>query len=292
MKAAIIHEWRILCHKTSYRLILFVMGVFALFAASLYVTEYNSFGILDQYSRLENGMFASNPSLAGVTVYNSWLGGRLGYDICATIFYLMLPVVSVLPFSASFLAESKTGYSRSVVTRVSKYKYCLAKYLITFFSGFSVIFLPLLVNFLSVACFIPAYVPDPSYPAFGLYGVNYGGAFTDLFYKYPLVYSFVYMLIPAVFAGLWATVPMTLSLFVRNKYIVLFFPYIGVLFYTNVFELLFVYRIYIEASPLYFLRGAIVRNTNNVWFILGWFCFLFVLTFIPFMLVGGKKDVY
>lgn len=294
MLRALRHEWRVLSKSNVYRALLFLLIILAFFAAALRIIVYFEYKSLAATWLMvdDSGFFTSNTNVAGDTLYNNWLGGRNGYDICATLLYFLLPVLVVLPFSASYGAELRGGYVRNMTTRISRRTYFLAKYTATFFSGFSLFFLPLLVNFLAVACVYPAYLPDPSFMSAGLYGVEYGGAFSELFFHTPLLYAVIYLLVPSVFAGLWATVPMALAFFVRNKYVALFAPFLVLLFYTNVFELLFVFRVYMEASPLYFLRGAIVRNTNNFWIMAAWFAGLFAFTFGTVMIKGRRDDVF
>lgn len=292
MFRALRHEWRVLSKSRPYLFLLVLLIFFALFAATLSFLLYLENHSYAWTPRMENGAFISNNNIAGNSLYNNWLGGRHGFDICATLLYFLMPVLAVLPFSASYGVELRGGYVRNMTTRVSRRTYFFAKYAATFFSGFSLFFLPLLVNFLAVACVYPAYLPDPSFMSAGLYGVEYGGAFSELFFRMPLLYAVIYLLVPSVFAGLWATVPMALAFFVRNKYVALFAPFLVLLFYTNVFDLLFVFRIYMEASPLYFLRGAGTRNTNNFWIMAAWFAGLFAFTFGTVMIKGRRDDVF
>ena len=79
------------------------------------------------------------------SLYTCWIGGKAN-GIIPTLFYFLLPVFAVLPYSWSFYSEEKSGYIRSVVTRVGKTKYFLAKYISVFISGLLIILIPILVN--------------------------------------------------------------------------------------------------------------------------------------------------
>lgn len=221
MRYAYCHELKLLVKNKIYLIVLTAFLCYALFAAGMYAIELHihTAYILDEWE--STGALSSlNPGITIHTLYCNWLGGRNGWDIFATFFYYFAPVFAVIPFSASLLSESKSGYIRSMVTRIPRRTYFLAKYLATFFSGFSLVFLALSLNFLAVACFHPAYLPSPwLYDRLG--GMVYGGAFVSLLFKHPLLYSIIYMVIPSVFMGLWATVPMALSFFIKNKYVIL-----------------------------------------------------------------------
>lgn len=147
-----------------------------------------------------------------------------------------------------------------------------------------------MINFAVTACLVPAYVPDPFDSSF--YTVSYNQAFSSVFYTYPLLYVLIYITIAAIFAGLWATVPLAITFFVKNKYIILLLPYVFLLFAMNTCDLLFYFRVYIEASPLYFLRAASGRNANNGYVIFLEFFLIFVFTFSITMWRGAKEDVF
>ena len=67
-----------------------------------------------------------------VSVFNSYLGIN-NSSLQTNIFYMILPLLSVLPFSMLFFDERKSGYINLILTRTSKCKYYASKYIVSFF---------------------------------------------------------------------------------------------------------------------------------------------------------------
>lgn len=285
-------ELKKVLHSRIYRVLLLLLVAYVCITGVQRVSDLKSYHtiMLDTYSRDENGFLTRDASIYGISLYNCWIGGINGRNFLPTLFYLSLPLLCVLPYGASYFTDKTTGYLRTLCQKKGKTVYFFSKYAATFFSGFSLYLIPLIVNFILVACLVPAYKPDPLDQMY--YAVYYGQAFAPLYYTSPLLYAFLYMLLTACFAGLWATVPLMLAFFIKNKYALLFLPYVFILFFTNAMDLISYFRIYLESSPLYFLRGALVRNANNGYIILAWLVPLFLITFSITMLRGKKDDIY
>jgi hypothetical protein len=272
--------------------VLILLTAYCSFAAFYSVYEKSSLLNLSiaTVGRDENGLLKSDVGLYSSTLYNNWIGGIGGYSFLPNLFYLLLPLICVIPYGASYFSDKKSGYQRLLVLKKGKIAYAISKYIATFFSGFTLIIVPLLINLIITACLVPAYIPDPFEVLY--YAVTYNQAFSDLFYTHPLLYVSIYIILSAIFAGLWSTVPTALSFFAKNKYIILLLPYVFLLFAMNICDLLFYFRVYIEASPLYFLRAASGRNPNNGYVILIEMMIIFAFTFTVTMCRGAKEDVY
>ena len=156
-----------------------------------------------------------NPMNPMTTVYNYWIGGD--YEGPMTpLFYLLLPLLVCLPFSWSYLTDRKSGYiNQSMVHIRKKSDYFFAKYIAIFLSGGVVVAVPLILNILTIACFIPAYHPDI------FYDMYYSMSFHDmrwLFYTNPVVYEIYIILQAFIFAGLFAVTGYVFSFFIRNRF--------------------------------------------------------------------------
>lgn len=111
--------------------------------------------------RAENGYFFEDNSAYAISLYNVWIGSISGDLFFTTIFYFILPLAATLPFSFSLSDESKSGYLRQMTLKKGQMRYYFAKYIVTFTSGFLLAAIPLLINVIITACYIPAYKPDP-----------------------------------------------------------------------------------------------------------------------------------
>lgn len=86
--------------------------------------------IIPQSSQIgyELSVEAIDPLYVPTGLFNNWMGNEL-YPIQCYIFYLILPLLAVLPFGSSFFEDRKNGYIINVCTRVDKKTYYKAKYM-------------------------------------------------------------------------------------------------------------------------------------------------------------------
>lgn len=200
-----------------------------------------------------------NPMTQAFGLFNHWIGGEqssLGY----ILFFSVFPLLSIFPYGWSQCSEKKSGYTKMVVTRGGKEKYYLAKYLATFLSGAVVILLPLIMNLLITACFVPAVRPSIIYQIY--YSVSHATLCSQLFYEHPVIYVFLYLFIDGIFAGLFAVCGMAFSILLKNRIAVVILPYLCVLclHYGRTF---LYYKVYVEISPINFLHSTCIENPVN-----------------------------
>lgn len=260
-----------------------IASTFALFSAWYMIDSY--FAIHQQYKiHGSNG----NPMTQHFSLFNHWIGGEassLGY----TLFFTLFPLIAALPYSWSFFIENKTGYVKSVVTRVSKSQYFLSKYIATFIAGGLVILIPLMINFLLVASFIPAITPTKIYAL--TYPVGFSSLWSSLFYTHPVVFVILYLIVDFIFAGLFATMGLAMSFFIKNRIAIILIPFffILILHYSRTF---LAYKYYNEISPLHYLHATSIENHAHGGMILAQGLLFFVLTFGITMKLGVKREVF
>ena len=166
-------------------------------------------------------------------------------------------------------------------------RYYFAKYIVTLTSGFLLAAIPLLINVIITACYIPAYKPDPLEQLYS--GQYYGQYLANIFYSEPFAFMIIFILIPGLFCGLWADLSMCLSFFIKNKFFVVIIPYLFLFFEKAFFDSLFSNRIALDLSPFYFMRGESSGNIVIVTIIL--ITMLGVTLFITWFR-GWRDDVY
>ena len=227
-----------------------------------------------------------NPMYPAFSPYTYWIGGDYQYPM-TSLFYLLLPLMASLAFGWSFFMEKKSGYIKNVVTRTKKIHYFLAIYIAVFLSGGAVIAIPLVINFLTVACFIPAYQPDIYYSIYYSMGYHF---LSELFYSSPLVYVIYVMALDFVFSGLIATASLTLTFFVRNRFAVVLLPFLLLLGIQYIQDTL--YKIFqVIISPIDFLK-AYSSGPVTGWVIFPFMIILFLLTFGITCFKGVRDDVF
>ena len=80
---------------------------------------------------------------------------------------------------------------RQMLVRAGEKSYLTAKFLATFIAGGLAMVVPLIINFMLTALFIPAITPVPTYDT--MYGVFGNSLFSSLYYTQPFAYVAVYM---------------------------------------------------------------------------------------------------
>ena len=257
--------------------------VIALISAGQNLPQYWAAEVDYEFAK-ENGM-VFNPMHPIFSPYTSWIGGDYQFSM-SPLFYMLLPLLAGLAYGWSFSVERKSGYAAQVISRsTKKSQYFLAKYVATFLAGGAVVAIPLLLNLVTISCFIPAYPPDIFYKMYYFMSYHY---LRGLFYSSPLAYVGYVILLDFVFAGLFAVVCVALGFFVKNKFAVVLLPFLGVLAVQYLQDNVFGSLIEGTVSPMEFLRGYEV-NAVSWQPVLLWFLLLLGLT-LGVTWIRGKRD--
>ncbi|MBQ8558688.1 MAG: hypothetical protein IJ439_01695 [Tyzzerella sp.] len=237
--------------------------------------------VLPLASKLDEYLSYNKPMNDISWLFSNWLGGHLT-SIYSYVFFLLIPVIAILPFATSGFEDFKSGFAKNIVVRVDKRKYYFAKYFAVFITGGTAVILPVIYNLALSAVVLPSVLPQKNSSTFALYGIHVG---TELFFNHPYVYIFMYLFLDFIFAGLIATVSLLVGLIAEHKFEVLFAPFIGYIFINSVCNLLGL----TENSPVCFLRPGYGITDLKVVVLIG--VTMFVITFCTYVLRGQKKDV-
>ena len=278
-------------HSKSFIFVLLVLVVVVIIDS---VYAYKDYNInlqqsLNNITVADDGTFDVYPFLQLYTVYNSWIGGRVN-TILTVLFFNTLPIFAVIPYSWSYLSEQKRGYDRVMTMNIGKQKYFLGKYISCFISGFLIVAIPLLLSLAIICCIIPAYKPDVNMILY--YQVECDKLLGGIYYLHPMITTLISVLMSSVFAGVWATVPYALSFFVKNKYIVLFAPYLVLIYLIAIFERASAFRLYIGTSIINYIWLTSPDSIQSWWLYIAVMAFL-ILVPLGIVLERGKHaDVY
>lgn len=168
-----------------------------------------------------------------LTVFQHWLGGESS-SAQPAMYYMIVPLISAMPYLSTLYEDRKTGYVKNIFTRTSRSGYYVSKYTVTFLSAGTVAILPLILNFLLCAMILPATVPQASTGLYPIYSTSIMG---ELFYTEPYAYLGVYLALNFVFFGLLATVGLTVSFAVDNVFVVSLSPFMLYLIVFGVTQL-------------------------------------------------------
>ena len=228
-----------------------------------------------------------NPDYALNILYNNCL--VTGFDQSMTaLFYTLMPLLVCLAYGWSYFGERKSGYVMNVMIRThKKSQYLLSKYIAVFLSGGAAAVIPLIANFLAVACFIPAYQPDLFYE---IYYSLQSHFLRELFYLHPMVFMCIMFALAFLFGGLMATGCVALTFFVKNKFAVILLPFMCLFGIQYLQDNVWIILSDAYISPMDFLRGYAIEYTSGM-VILIWAVVLLVFTLGTVWGKGARDDV-
>ena len=232
--------------------------------------------------------FETNPMHPMFTPYTNWIGNDYQFPM-TSLFYMLLPLLAGLAYGWSYCTERKSGYAAQMVSRSrKKSQSVLAKYIATVLAGGAAVAIPLVLNFIVICCFIPAYTPDNFY---WLYYSMDAHFLRGLFFNTPLLFVCCIILLDFIFAGLFAAACVALAFFVKNKFAVILLPFLGVLAVQYLQDnVLGTITDFIAISPMDFLRGYAMNAVLGLP-ILIWLILLLVFTLGITWIKGAKDDV-
>ena len=154
-------------------------------------------------------------------VYVSWIGAS-SYMMQSYWYFLIFPLLAVIPFAGTFYDDLKSGYMKNVLLRCSRKEYFMGKGIAVFLSGGMSVTIPLVLNFILTAMFRPLILPDP-YIAIGPLTAEIG---SELYYLHPMVYTMIYLLFDFFVGGIFALSASVFCYKANYKFVALLIPYI------------------------------------------------------------------
>lgn len=156
-----------------------------------------------------------------ISLYYEWMCGNT-YNPEGFLYFLILPLLAVLPYSISFYQDREKGFVHQICVRTERINYFIAKTVAAFLAGGIAVTVPLVVNFLICAMFLPAL------PIQGLAGtfINTSVLWYRIFAVCPIVYVLIFLILDFIFAGLTACLPLFFSFFSEKKYVILMMPFV------------------------------------------------------------------
>lgn len=213
--------------------------------------------------------------------FTNWLGSH-NIFLQQNIFYLILPLLVTIPYGSSFFDDINSGYIKSISVRASKKDYLVAKYVSVFISGGVSAIFPMILSFIISSAFLPTMLPESSYIYTNIWSVN---KWADLFFKFPMIYVFLYMLLLFIFSGIVASMSLLITYCSFKSFLPLVFPFFIYICSSLLFELINMRAF----SPRNFLTPNDVDGTTFSVVII---CILFfIISFVPYYFIGVKKDV-
>ena len=206
------------------------------------------------------------------------------------LFFFVAVLLVGLAYSWSFRADVRSGYAQSVMARTTRARFYGAKACAAFVAGGTVVVVPLLVNFLIIACFVPLGTPDVVDVM--VTAVWHRVFLSDVFYYSPPVYIALRCALDFCLAGAWATVVLAVSLLARNLVGIVVGPYVALLVVKYVSETLYMLS-GVDWGSLTVLDH--LKSRGDTFYYSGWnvlaFGLLMVSVAVAVPLLSKRRDV-
>ncbi len=200
----------------------------------------------------------------------------------SNILILIFPILSVLSYSDSYLEDIHSGLIKYIYTRYSKNKYLACKFVANFIAGGLAFVIPLIINFIIL---ILSYPSLPTHSILGKQTILCGGLFASLFYAHPIIYIGMWLVIYFMYAGAFASIALGISTIIRNKFVVLFIPFL----LCNVIGIVLDVMNKYYYSPLSFLY---LSTKQDIRIIICEFVGIMIVSISMFYFGGTKNEVY
>ena len=130
-------------------------------------------------------------SMYPIPWYSEWIGGDL-ISLPGVSFFMLIPVLAVLPYGDSITNDHVSGYVKNVFFRENRKKYYQSKLLCSFLVGGITVCIPLLIDIYLCTMVRPSI---PLMPEASNTWVSFGQMFSKLYYTHSCVYVMVYLCI-------------------------------------------------------------------------------------------------
>ncbi|WPX10112.1 hypothetical protein [Anaerocellum danielii] len=239
-------------------------------------------------------MLINSPLFELPSAYQMWiLYNKVGGQWGQVFVFFLIPLFAAIPYSDSYLEDKKTGVINFIVTRCDKRLYLFCKGIAVFFSGFIVVFTPLLIDQLLCLCLLPVYSPSENvvnHPTYNAYQFLSTVQFPKLHSINPYLHNLFYMLLNGVCAGVIALVSYSISFFRKmNRYLVVILVFLFYLIENIAGRLISSSTTFSIFNYLYILPFS-SEITNYLYFLI----FMLVLIFVSLFIIKlecSKDDV-
>lgn len=178
--------------------------------------------------------------------YEYWMGGE-GFGFYTETFFLIFPILAVIPLGYSLVSDNSTGYTIHMFTLGKRKHYYSARFISAFLVGGIVVAFPLIVNMLLYLGGNPSICPEP---ANGTSPIITESMWALLYYTHPIIYEILYVMIDFVFGGIFSCFAAAIGLVTKNKFLPIIFPFVLYVFLDTIFAI----------QPSKILRGYSPHN--------------------------------
>ncbi|QWT17104.1 hypothetical protein KPC83_04460 [Collinsella sp. zg1085] len=204
------------CFNSKWMFVALSIGILLALSSAIEATQY-VYGLLATHMDYWSNMYS----------YSNWMVANCNARLSPTIFFYVVPLLVLIPYAWSAITERSNGFDIQVFSRSSKRYVLLSRSITAFCSGFACTAIPLLVNFAVLVLLMPS-IPA-IYEDWNVLGIFDDSFLSQLFYSAPLLYVAAMTLVDGALMGVWALTVFSLSVFIKNRVMLLTLPYVGLL---------------------------------------------------------------
>lgn len=183
----------------------------------------------------------------GFALAELWMGVS-NYTVASTVFYMIWPLLTAMPYSWSYWKEKRDGVADQIMMQCGRKQYFAAKYLAVLISGGAVVFWTYLISFMMDATFLKM-----SFPSFESSAIHHGCVLSGMYFTHPYLYCILIMFICAFYGGVVACLSFLPGSKPRFQVVPMMTPYVLLMGYDLVLQYLRVQRL-VPVSPLYLIQ--------------------------------------
>ncbi len=155
------------------------------------------------------------------SVFYRWIGAGT-FPMQSYLYYLIIPLLAVLPGGITYYEDLKSGYWQNIYTRTKRWKYLAAKYISVTVAGGIAVVVPLLVDLYATCMRFPALKPEPIMSI----GPGRTAMGFQLFYTHPWIYTILFLMFDFLFAGAIVGISLITSFYTEYRFAVLITPFV------------------------------------------------------------------
>lgn len=236
-------------------------------------------GVAFAIAPIKEGWLAIAPDymLMELSPYVHWI--YLYPTASENIYKLIFPLLAAIAYADSYAEDFNTGFIKNILTKVKKKKYLRIRYIVNFCLGGFIVILPLMLNFLCTMAVYPLIEPNFYY---GSNLVIESSFLPDLYYQHPFLYILLRIFILFFVGGMFASLGLAVSVFIKNRYVIVIFPFL-------IFMVLdIIIGVLLPSIPN--LSDVFMKNLGAINALFGYLFVGIIGSYLCFYFVGGKNE--
>lgn len=162
----------------------------------------------------------------GGTPYTRWIESFTGSELPNLLFMLM-PIIAAVAVADIYISDKKSGFFEHIYSKGQVKRYFLNLYSYNFIGAGLCFIVPLLLNIYGCFMMLPSHKPDMIMDGNDTISLLHSMTlFPELYYMYPFLHMLLYLFIGFIATGLYATLALAFSMFIRYRFMVYISAYI------------------------------------------------------------------